>query len=126
MSTFSDVFGANGLTIDMDANYHGSFAYEFAFHVKDAEQDENKPRIILTGDITDIDSSGIAPTLAKRIVPKSTMEVEIIYDWIDRSMRLRRSPGGVSIEGIDNGKDSYIKLLSFISDNFVTPNILNR
>lgn len=119
---FVKEFGQEGVNLMCSCWYFNTHAYDFTFHARGIEQ-INSHTFSIYGDIIDIDDEYLAQTLKPIIVPKKLMDVGIVYNMENRTLRFTKKKSGLVIEVDDNGEDGWRRLLKLVAAAYFSQHI---
>ena len=102
-----------GLYLTCSCWYHNQYEYEFTLRLKEISQ-INTRNFNISGDITEIDDIGLIQSFRDRIVPKKQLNVTLVYNFEDRTMKFEKTISGLVIKPEDGGERNWSTLLEFV------------
>ena len=102
-----------GLYLSCSCWYHNQHEYEFTLRLNGISQ-INTRNFTISGDIMEIDDTGLIQSFRDRIVPKKLLNVILVYNFEDRTMKFEKKMSGLVIKPEDGGERNWSTLLEFV------------
>lgn len=102
-----------GLYLTCSCWYHNQHVYEFTLRLNGISQ-INTRNFTISGDIMEIDDTGLIQSFRDRIVPKKLLNIILVYNFEDRTMKFEKTMSGLVIKPEDGGERNWSTLLEFV------------